>query len=174
MRPTPPRDDRYDVIGPERGTRLQRGTSMVGFRRLALLSEVLEKVRADILRVEKPVELDVRQLADLILGVVHAPLLPHASPDLLHDLLDVHCVGSDVELGHLSLSHPVRGLVRLPFHRSPCATAHAWAHPGQTAPVRTAALASRGSTRTGAKNERIVWARERAVAQEHAATAGLG
>jgi hypothetical protein len=42
--------------------------------------------------VEKLLELDVRQLANLLLGVIDAPLLADAGSDLAHDLLDVDAV----------------------------------------------------------------------------------
>ena len=50
--------------------------------------------------IEELLELHRRQLADLLLGVVDAALLADARADLLHDLLDVHGVGADVEIGH--------------------------------------------------------------------------
>ena len=52
------------------------------------------------LGVEELLELDLRQLLDLGLGVVGAALLADAGADLPHDLLDVHRVGSDVDIGH--------------------------------------------------------------------------
>ena len=71
--------------------------------RLVLL-ELLEQVGADAARVEELLELDRRELADLLLGVVDAALLADARPDLLHDLLDVDRIGADVEIGHKQLS----------------------------------------------------------------------
>ncbi len=50
--------------------------------------------------VEELLELDGRQLADLLLGVVDAALLADPRPDLPHDLLDVDRVGANVEIGH--------------------------------------------------------------------------
>ena len=62
--------------------------------------ELLEQIRADAARIEELLELDRRQLLDLLLGVVHAALLADAGADLLHDLLDVDRVGADVEIRH--------------------------------------------------------------------------
>ena len=68
-------------------------------RRLRL-AELIEQIGADAARIEELLELDRRQLADLLLGVVDAALLADARADLLHDLLDVDRVGADVEIGH--------------------------------------------------------------------------
>jgi hypothetical protein len=65
-----------------------------------LLPELLEQIGSDAARVEEFLELDGRQLADLLLGVVDAALLTDAGADLLHDLLDVDRVGADVEIRH--------------------------------------------------------------------------
>ena len=61
---------------------------------------LLEQVRAHALRVDELLELDVRQLADLFFGVVHAALLADARADLPHDLLDVDVVGPYGEIRH--------------------------------------------------------------------------
>src|SRR4051812_25824871 len=68
------------------------------------LAELIEKIRADAARVEELLQLDVRKLADLLFGVIDATLLTDPFPDLLHDLLDVHRVGANVEIGHKQLS----------------------------------------------------------------------
>jgi hypothetical protein len=70
---------------------------VVGRRRLGARqpSVLLEQVRADALRIDELLELDVRQLADLVFGVVHAAFLADARADLPHDLLDVDVVGAD-------------------------------------------------------------------------------
>src|SRR5207244_6015763 len=67
-----------------------------------LLAELFEQIGADAARIEKLLELDRRQLANLLLGVVDAALLADPGADLLHDLLDVHRVGADVKVGHKS------------------------------------------------------------------------
>ena len=66
--------------------------------------ELVEEIGTDAARVEKLLELHRGQLVNLLLGVVDASLLADPRPDLLHDLLDVHRVGSDVEIGHKQLS----------------------------------------------------------------------
>ena len=71
-------------------------------RRL-LLAELLEEIRPDAARIEEFLELDRRQLADLLLGVVDAALLADARADLVHDLLDVDRVGADVEIRHRAI-----------------------------------------------------------------------
>ena len=63
-------------------------------------AELLEQVGAEVLRIEELLEPDVGQLADLFLGVVDAALVADPAADLLHDLLDIDGVGSDVEIGH--------------------------------------------------------------------------
>src|SRR5438876_153835 len=70
--------------------------------RLALL-EPLQEIGPNAARVEKLLELHRRQLAQLLFGVVDAPLLADARPDLLHDLLDVDRFGPDVEIHKLQL-----------------------------------------------------------------------
>ena len=72
---------------------------LVGRLRLA---ELIEQIGTDAARVEELLELDRRELADLLFGVVDAALLADPRADLLHDLLDVHRVGADVEIGHIS------------------------------------------------------------------------
>ena len=62
--------------------------------RRAPLPELLEQIRADAARIEELLELDVGELADLVLGVVDAALLADPRADLPHDLLDVDGVGS--------------------------------------------------------------------------------
>jgi hypothetical protein len=65
-----------------------------GRRGRADAAVLVEQPRAHALRIDELLELDVRQLADLFLGVVDAPLLADARADLPHDLLDVDAVGS--------------------------------------------------------------------------------
>ena len=62
--------------------------------------ELLHEIRSHALRIQKPLQLDVGQLLDLLLGVVHAALLFNPRPNLAHDLLDVDGVGADVEFSH--------------------------------------------------------------------------
>ena len=69
-------------------------------------AEFLEQVGADAARIEELLELDRRQLADLLLGVVDAALLADPRADLLHDLLDVDRIGADVEIGHMVVAEP--------------------------------------------------------------------
>jgi hypothetical protein len=69
------------------------------FRRTAL-AELIEQVRAQVLRIEKLLETHAGELADLLFGVVDAALVPDAPADLLHDLLDIDGVGTDVKIGH--------------------------------------------------------------------------
>src|SRR5829696_4727304 len=71
-----------------------------GFIGRLRLAKLIEQVGADAARVEKLFELYFRELADLLLRIVDAALLSNAAADLLHDLLDVHGVGSNVEIGH--------------------------------------------------------------------------
>ena len=52
--------------------------------------ELVEKIGSDAARIEELLQLHRRQLANLLLGVVHAALLADARADLFHDLLDVH------------------------------------------------------------------------------------
>ena len=66
----------------------------------AAAPELFEQVGAEVLRIQELLEPHGGELADLFLGVVHAALLGDAPADLLHDLLDVHRFGSDVEIGH--------------------------------------------------------------------------
>jgi len=40
------------------------------------------------------------EVAELLLGIVHAALLADARADLLHDLFDVDRIGANVEVGH--------------------------------------------------------------------------
>ena len=61
---------------------------------------VVEQIRADVLGVEELLELYGGQLPDLLLGIVDAALLADPSPDLLHELLDVDRLRTNVELGH--------------------------------------------------------------------------
>src|SRR5262249_35932800 len=61
----------------------------------------LEQPRAHAFRIDELLELDVRQLADLFLGVVDAALLADARADLSHDLLDVDAVGADGKIRHI-------------------------------------------------------------------------
>jgi hypothetical protein len=56
---------------------------------------LLEEARPHPLRVDELLELHVRQLADLFLGIVHAAFLPDPRADLPHDLLDVDVLGTD-------------------------------------------------------------------------------
>ena len=51
-------------------------------------------------RVEEFFQLDRGHLADLLFRVVHPALLADARADLLHDGLDVHRIGADIEVGH--------------------------------------------------------------------------
>jgi hypothetical protein len=67
-------------------------------------SELIEKIGADAARVEELLQLDVRELADLLFRIVDTTFLADPIPDLLHDLLDVHRVGANVEIGHKQLS----------------------------------------------------------------------
>ena len=50
----------------------------------------LTRMDVDTARIEELFEFHRRQLANLLLGVVHAALLANALADLLHDLLDIH------------------------------------------------------------------------------------
>src|SRR5204862_6805505 len=68
------------------------------------LSELIQQIGSHAARIEKLLELHRRQLADLFLGVVDAALLADARADLLHDVLDIHRVGANVEFGHKQLS----------------------------------------------------------------------
>ena len=52
--------------------------------------ELVEEIGSDAARIEELLQLHRRQLANLLLGVVHAALLADARADLFHDLLDVH------------------------------------------------------------------------------------
>ena len=63
---------------------------------------LLEQPRAHALGIDELLELDVGQLADLFLGVVHAALLADARADLPHDLLDVDVVGANGKIRHES------------------------------------------------------------------------
>ena len=64
----------------------------------------VEQIGTDTTRVEKLLELHRSQFVNLLLGVVDTSLLANPRPDLLHDLLDIHRVGPDVEIGHKQLS----------------------------------------------------------------------
>jgi hypothetical protein len=69
----------------------------VGRRRLWLAhpSVFLQEARSHAFGIDELFELDVRQLADLVFGVVHAAFLPDPRADLPHDLLDVDVLGTD-------------------------------------------------------------------------------
>ena len=73
------------------------------------LLELLDEIGAHAARIEKLLELDVGQLLQLGLGVVDAALLANARADLPHDLLDVHRIGSNVEICH-GTRFAIRGL----------------------------------------------------------------
>jgi len=62
--------------------------------------KLLEEVRPHALRIEELLELDRRQLSDLLLGIIDAALFADAGADLLHDLLDLDRVGAHVEIRH--------------------------------------------------------------------------
>ena len=72
--------------------------------------ELLDEIGADAFGIEKPLELDVGQLLNLLFGVVDTPLGLNARPNLAHDLFDVDSVGSNVEF-----CHSFRGLT--PYYR---------------------------------------------------------
>ena len=55
----------------------------------AMLAELLDEIGADAAGIEELLELDVGQLLDLGLGVIHAALLANARANLPHDLFDV-------------------------------------------------------------------------------------
>ena len=79
-----------DVIFGTKGRRTGGARMMaVVTLRSDALPERVEQIRADQLGVEELLELDLGQLANLLLGVVHASLLTDPAADLLHDLLDV-------------------------------------------------------------------------------------
>jgi hypothetical protein len=91
-----------------------------GRLRRAHAAVLLEQPRAHAFRIDELLELHVRELADLFLGVVDAALLADARADLLHDLLDVEAVGADGKIRHeLTLSG-------LPGDRRPGPDACAW------------------------------------------------
>ena len=79
-------------------------------------TELFEEIGAEVLRVEKLLEPDRGNLANLILGVIDPALLLNARADLLHDLLDVDRIGADVEISHCngSLDRRLRRLLRAP------------------------------------------------------------
>ncbi len=62
----------------------------------AVLLELLDQIRAHAARIEKLLELDVRQLLQLALGVIDAALLTNARANLPHDLFDVDRIGTNV------------------------------------------------------------------------------
>ena len=62
--------------------------------------ELLEQIGPHPARIEKLLELDVGQLADLLFGVIDPALLADARADLPHDLLDVDVVGSNGKVIH--------------------------------------------------------------------------
>jgi hypothetical protein len=70
-------------------------------RERAMPPELLDEIGPEAARVEKSLQLDGRQLLELGLRVVGAALLANAGANLPHDLLDVHRIGSDVEVGHI-------------------------------------------------------------------------
>ena len=63
-------------------------------------AELLEQVRANALGVEKFLEAHAGQFLDLFFRIVDAAFVTDTGADLPHDLLDVHRVRTDVELGH--------------------------------------------------------------------------
>src|SRR6185436_5451576 len=63
-------------------------------------SELLDEIGSDPFRIEKTFQLDVRELLNLLFGVVDAALLLNARANLTHDLLDVDRVGSNVDPCH--------------------------------------------------------------------------
>jgi hypothetical protein len=75
---------------------------VIGRRRLGCLSlaKLFEEVGPYSTWIKKLLELHRRQLANLLLGIVHPALLSNARADLLHDLLDVDRIGADVEVRH--------------------------------------------------------------------------
>ena len=96
--------DRRPVRFEERRV-LEREVRQLGrFVRRLRLAELIEEIGADAAGVEELLQLHRRKLADLLFGVVDAALLADPHADLLHDLLDVHRVGADVEIGHKQLS----------------------------------------------------------------------
>ena len=66
----------------------------------AAVAELFEQIRAQVVGIEEFLEPHRGQLADFFFGVVGAPLLEDALADLLHDLLDVDRLGTNVELAH--------------------------------------------------------------------------
>jgi len=84
-------------LGLEQGVRAEHDPRSVrgpGFL------ELLEQIGPDHFGIQELLELDGRQLANLLLGVVHAALLADACADLFHHLFDVDGVGSYVEVRH--------------------------------------------------------------------------
>ena len=82
------RVERLVVEDVRRRMRRQRWQAL----RRALLAVVHQQVRPQGARVEEALELDAREFADLLLGVVDAALLFDARADLPHDLLDVNLI----------------------------------------------------------------------------------
>jgi hypothetical protein len=62
--------------------------------------ELFDEIGSQAARIEKPLQLDRGQLLKLSFRVIRSALLPDARANLPHDLLDVHRIGSDVEVGH--------------------------------------------------------------------------
>jgi hypothetical protein len=72
----------------------------------AMFAELLDQIGAHAARVEELLELHIRELLQLGLGVVHAALLADAGADLAHDLLYIDRIRSNIQIGHL-LSNPL-------------------------------------------------------------------
>jgi hypothetical protein len=70
--------------------------AVVRRRLVAALAELLEQIRSQVARIGKLLEFDARELLQFCVGVIGAALLANALPDLLHDLLDINGVRSDV------------------------------------------------------------------------------
>jgi hypothetical protein len=80
---------------------------------------LLEQPRTDAFGIDELLELHVGQLADLLLGVIHAALLPDPGADLPHDLLDVDVFRTDRKIRHeWSLSGPPCDPRRAPAGRA--------------------------------------------------------
>ena len=67
----------------------------------AVPPELIDEIGSQTTWIEKPFEFDRCQLLKFGFRVIRATLLSNARANLPHDLLDVHRIGSDVDVGHL-------------------------------------------------------------------------
>ena len=65
------------------------GRNVRRLRRRLHAPELVEEVGPNAARIEEFLQLDRREIADLLLGIVDAAFLADPRADLLHDLLDV-------------------------------------------------------------------------------------